>query len=123
MAQQVLHRAGHDAEVFPVGPTPAVFEQWDGAPPDFICISALTPFALRRCRSLCKQLKQRFPDSQVILGLWDFPGALAKPKDKLAPYADKIVTSLQEALSFVGVKDHDQSCGNPGAVAAPALVS
>jgi predicted PurR-regulated permease PerM len=123
MAQQVLHRAGYDAEVFPLGHTPALFEQWDGAPPDFICISALTPFALRRGRSLCKQLKQKYPDSQIILGLWDFPGALAKPKDKLAPYADKIATSLQQTLSFVGVEDQDQSRGNRGAVAAPSLVS
>jgi CheY-like chemotaxis protein len=121
MAQQVLHRAGYDARVFPTAHPPAALEPWDGAAPDFICVSALTPFAVRRGRSLCRQLKQKYPDSQIILGLWDFPGALAKPKDKLAPYADKIATSLQQMLDFAGVED--QSHGDPGAVAAPSLVS
>ena len=46
--------------------------------PDVVCISATPPAAVMHARHLCKQLRGRFPELPLVVGLWNAQGDLSK---------------------------------------------
>ncbi len=69
---------------------------------DVVCVSALPPFATAQAKSLCKQLRQRFPDAKIVLGLWEFPGGVARAQERVGlGCADMIGTSLAQIVSLM----------------------
>jgi predicted PurR-regulated permease PerM len=49
--------------------------------PDLVCVSAVTPSELLQIRYLYKRLRQKFPDLEILIGLWnsgDDPAVLAR---------------------------------------------
>jgi predicted PurR-regulated permease PerM len=103
MATQLLRRAGHDAHTLPIGPVSAMLEQVERLHGDVICVSALPPFAAGQAKSLCRQLRQHCPKVKIVLGLWEFPGGVAKAQERVGlSCADMIGISLVQIVSLIG---------------------
>jgi predicted PurR-regulated permease PerM len=112
MVMQLLRRAGRNADALPIAAVSTMLEQLERLHPDVICVSALPPFAAGQAKSLCKQLRQRLPKAKIVLGLWEFPGGLAKAQERVGlGCADMIGTSLAQIVSLMEE-------GNPVASAA-----
>jgi hypothetical protein len=69
---------------------------------NIVCVSALPPFAAGQARSLCRQLRKSLPEVIIILGLWDFPGGVAKAQERVGvSCADRVGTSLAQIVSVI----------------------
>lgn len=103
MLAQVLELAGHPTISFPVLSSPAdILEALSGHPGDLVCISALPPFALMKARSLSKQLRARFPELRIVIGLWHFSGGGANADERLGrAFTVDVVTTLAQAVERV----------------------
>lgn len=102
MLAQLLRRAGHDAYPVPIGPVQAMLDQVHEQQAHVVCVSALPPFAQAQARSLCKGLRQRYPQLKIFLGLWDFPGGIAKIQERGSfAAADVIGTSLGQIAALM----------------------
>ncbi len=102
MVAHLLRRAGHDAHAVPIGPVQAMLDQVQELPAGIVCVSALPPFAQTQARSLCKRLRQRYPHLKIFLGLWDFPGGVAKIQERGSfNSADVIGSSLSQIVSLM----------------------
>ena len=52
---------------------------------------------------LCKRLRARFPDLQIMVGLWDAQGEPQKAKDRIASAgANHTVTTFAQGLEHLG---------------------
>jgi predicted PurR-regulated permease PerM/methylmalonyl-CoA mutase cobalamin-binding subunit len=103
MLAQALELAGHPTVCFPVLGSPAeVLETLSIEPGDVVCISALPPFALINARSLSKQLRERFPEVRIVLGLWNFSEGGARVDERLGKaFIVDVVTTLAQAVERV----------------------
>jgi predicted PurR-regulated permease PerM len=67
-----------------------------------VLISALQPPAGSHTESLCRRLRQRFPQMKILVGLWAADGDVAKVAVRLkAAGADEVVTTLHGAVQRV----------------------
>jgi hypothetical protein len=102
MLAQLLEQAGHAALSFPFDSqlqNTVEFVKPDHK--DLFCISALPPFAFSHAKVLCHQLRGRFPNTRVIVGVWGFSGDTEKALHRFQPsFPDKLVTSLADAIEF-----------------------
>jgi predicted PurR-regulated permease PerM len=99
MLMQLLEPQGYTAFSFPAGTSAPIAEL---TPDDVICVSALPPFAFANARSLCGQLRARFPKSKMIVGIWGFTGDVAQALqrfDRSKP--DALVSSLAQVIERV----------------------
>jgi predicted PurR-regulated permease PerM/methylmalonyl-CoA mutase cobalamin-binding subunit len=65
---------------------------------DVVCISAMPPAAATHARYLCKRLRGRFPEAQLIVGLWNVKGDLNKAKERIGcGAATHVVGTLADA--------------------------
>jgi methanogenic corrinoid protein MtbC1 len=79
-----------------------ICEILSGHPEDIVCICALPPFALLHARTLSKQLRARFPESKIIVGVWNVSEDAPKVKERLGKaFADTVVTTLKEMLAEI----------------------
>jgi DNA-binding NarL/FixJ family response regulator len=70
--------------------------------PDVVCISATPPAAVMHARHLCRQVRGRFPQVHVVVGLWDAQGDLSKAKTRIGGAATThVVATLAEAQEQV----------------------
>jgi predicted PurR-regulated permease PerM len=70
--------------------------------PDVVCISATPPVAVMHARHLCRQVRGRFPQVSVVVGLWNAQGDLSKAKTRIGSVATThVVTTLADALEQV----------------------
>ena len=67
----------------------------DGA--QVVCISYLSPEPAVQARHFCRRLKRRWPNVQIVLGLWNAPAELLGEEACKALGADAVVTSIGEA--------------------------
>ncbi len=103
MFVQLLQIAGHDAHALHVDSFPRMLEEVALLHPAVICVSALPPYAATHAKTLCNRLRTSYPQTKVILGLWEFSGGIAKAQDKVGTNcADAIGTSLEQLVSLVG---------------------
>jgi len=73
-----------------------------GSKTDLVVISAMPPGAASHARYLCKKIRTKFPKIQMIIGLWNATGDVAKIKRRLACDADSRVTiRLREAVDLI----------------------
>ena len=69
--------------------------------PRLICISALPPGAAIHARYLCKKMREHFPETTLLVGLWNAQGDVQKTKERLHSCgASIVVTNLADALQF-----------------------
>jgi hypothetical protein len=102
MVVQLLGRAGCNAEAMPITAVSTMLERVEQLRPGIICISALPPFAAVQAKSLCKRIRQQYPAIKIVLGLWEFPGGVAKAQERVgAGCADLIGTSLAQIVPLM----------------------
>jgi predicted PurR-regulated permease PerM len=103
MLSQVLERLGCATISFPVVSSPvAVLENFSTEPGDIVCVSALPPFALMKARSLSKELRSRFPELRILVGLWGFSGGGAKADERLGKaFTVEVVTTIGQAVEKI----------------------
>ncbi len=112
MLAQLLEQAGHTTISLPVDGSMPVLQALSPAPDDVICISALPPFALARCRALSRDLRARFPKVPTIVGIWGFTGETNQVSAQPDPTrSEKILTTLAEAVERI----HEIKTGATGA--------
>lgn len=114
MLAQLLVRLGCEVRHLPVTPRANLLNELATYAPEIAVISALPPFAVGQARSLCKRLRQRQPNLKLLVGLWNFEGGAAKAQDRVGPnVADRIVTSLQQAVSLLAETKHGSGNETP----------
>ena len=65
-----------------------------------VCVSALPPLAATHARYLCKRLRPKFPQLELIVGIWQTRAISKKTQERLAATGiNKLVTTLGEAAS------------------------
>ena len=102
MIAQLLKASGCIVRLLPIENQSDLVEKIAADAPQVALVSALPPFAVGQARARCKQLRQRHPELKIILGLWTFEGGGAKALERLGlGCATAVVTSLQEAVSFL----------------------
>jgi predicted PurR-regulated permease PerM len=102
MCEQLLKRLGCSVRCLPMEDTATVAVEADRDGPHVAVISALPPFGVGQSRSLCKLLRQRYPQLKVILGLWAFKGGIAKARERVrTDCVDLVATSFQQAIVFL----------------------
>lgn len=70
--------------------------------PDVICISATPPSAVMHARHLCNRLRRRFPETSLVVGLWNAQGDLSKAKARLGcGDTTHVVATLADAQEHV----------------------
>jgi hypothetical protein len=70
--------------------------------PDLVCISATPPAAVMHARHLSKQVRGRFPEVPLVVGLWNAQGDLSKAKTRIGGGATThVVATLAEAQQQV----------------------
>jgi methylmalonyl-CoA mutase cobalamin-binding subunit len=66
--------------------------------PQVICISAMAPAAMMHARALCKRLRGRVPEGNLVVGLWHAQDDLDKAKERIGCGPNiHLVTTLAEA--------------------------
>ena len=102
MLVQLLQLANYEAEALPAATVSTMLERVEQLEPDTICVSALSPFPVMQAKSLCKQIRRRWPAVKLVLGLWEFPGGLEKAQERIGSgCSDMIGTSVVQVVSLV----------------------
>ena len=68
--------------------------------PDVVCVSATAPAAVMHARYMCKQLRGRFPNLALVVGLWDSHSDLDKAQERIGCGA-AVVATLAAAKSHI----------------------
>jgi hypothetical protein len=104
MLAQILEKKGLVTVSFPMaGASP---NEWlalmQAGRSDVICISALPPYAFGPARTMCQQIRERFPKLKVVVCVWGFTG---DPQKAMARFErtqpDRLSTSIAEAVAHV----------------------
>ncbi len=109
MVSQLLEREGYATISFPLfelSPTEWL-EMIEAGPGDIVCISSLPPYAFSPARTLCRQIRERFPQLKIVVCVWGFGGDTQKAMarfERTPP--DRISTSLADAVKQVGELAH-----------------
>lgn len=99
MLAQLIERAGHEAQCVPLGSAAEMLAQVKEEKPDFICISALPPFAIAHARALYARLLAQAPNVRIDIGLWNFSGDPLKVSHRLAlKEGSRVCTKLAEFI-------------------------
>jgi len=100
MLAQLLRQNGfNQAGALAIGSVEEMLEQVGRRDAGVVCVSALPPFAVGQARSLCKQLRARFPQLAIVVGLWGFAGGVPKAQERVGPSCtDAVCTNLSEAI-------------------------
>jgi len=103
MLAQLLEQKGYVALSFPHGTPPlAMLALADPGKDDVICISALPPYAFASARTICKQIRGRFPKIKLVAGVWGFKGDTEKARARFErSQPDRLITGLAEALKQI----------------------
>ncbi len=70
--------------------------------PDVVCISAVPPAAVAHARRLRMRLRRRFPELNLVVGLWNSPGDLNEAKERIgSDLKTQIVATLADAQAQI----------------------
>jgi hypothetical protein len=103
MLAQLLETEGIPAVCLPVTGWPAAsLDELSIQQSDIVCISALPPFAVLNARSLSKKVRERFPCSKFLVGLWSASGGDPKMAERIEKaFPGEVVTTLAGAVEEV----------------------
>jgi len=69
---------------------------------DVVCISAVPPAAVAHARRLRMRLRRRFPELNLVVGLWNSPGDLNEAKERIgSDLKTQIVATLADAQARI----------------------
>jgi predicted PurR-regulated permease PerM len=67
-----------------------------------VIVSAMPPSAVAHSRYLCKRVHARFPQTQMVVGLWSYKGDIRRAKDRIAcAESVQLCTTLRDALDEI----------------------
>jgi hypothetical protein len=100
MLAQILEQEGRVALSCPLGASPLeTLTLLRPGQEDVICISALPPYAFAAARTLCKQIRGRYPTVTLVVGVWGFNGDTEKAKARFErTQPDRLITGLAQAV-------------------------
>lgn len=104
MLAQLLEQAGHTALSLPIAhASPAeLLALIEKRRDDVICISALPPYAFPPARTMCKLIRERFPELKVVIGVWGFSGDTEKAKARFErAQPDRLLTSMAKTVEQI----------------------
>jgi len=121
MLAQLLEQKGLAALSFPVGGLSP--NEWipliEATNSDVVCISALPPYAFAPARTMCKQIRERFPKLKVLVCVWGFGGDRDKAAARFERFdPDRLCTSLAEAVEHLQELLYPQREGEEAPVVA-----
>ena len=121
MLAQLLERQSEQAQCISLGANAEMIDQLVEDKPDVIVVSALQPFALTHARRLYSQLRARLPQTTVLVGLWNFTGAIDSLSARFGPDAQGlIVTNLAAAMQKIdALRVEHRMLQDTGAIASP----
>jgi hypothetical protein len=101
MLAQIVDIRGCVVETVPATATAAASELVDCVEQrkaDVVCISAAPPAAVAHARRLRMRLRRRFPELNLVVGLWNSAGDLAEAKERIGTDSrTRIVATLADA--------------------------
>ena len=102
MLAQILEQAGRVVLACPLGASRLeMLTLLQPGENDVICISALPPYAFSPARTLCKEIRGRFPKVKIVVGVWGFKGDTEKAKARFErTQPDRLLTNLAEAVEY-----------------------
>jgi len=102
---QLLEQAGCATVSFPLDSSlESMLDVVEPTGNDVFCISAIPPFAFSHARTVNRQLRRKFPQAKILIGIWGFSGDLDRALQRFQPSPpDKLVTSLADALEYLGI--------------------
>jgi predicted PurR-regulated permease PerM len=105
MLAQLLEQAGFATIAFPVdSAAQSLLGLIEPAANDICCISSVPPFAFSHAKTVSRQLRKKFPQAKILVGVWGFTGDLERGLQRFQPAPpDKLVSTLAEALTYLGV--------------------
>ncbi len=105
MLAQLLEHAGRAAVSFPLGASSGnMLDLVAPAADDVFCISSIPPFAFSHARTLNRELRAKYPQTRILIGVWGFTGEVERALQRFQPTRpDKLVNSLAAALEYLGV--------------------
>jgi hypothetical protein len=126
MLLNTLHTAGLRAELLGAALLASeAVERATALAPRHVCISALPPGAVLHAGVLCKRLRARLPDAQIVVALWHADGDAGRATQRLlAAGATSVVTTINAAINaLASVDEAVQAVGADSDGAAAALPS
>jgi hypothetical protein len=105
MLSKLLELGGCMALSFPVAPDLLhLLQIIEPSADDVICISALPPFAFSQAKTLSRQVRARFPQTKLVVGVWGFAGEVAPALERFQePRPDCLVTTLEQAMQSIAI--------------------
>jgi len=99
MLVELLERRGDYAHCISLGTNAEMIDQLLKDKPDVVIVSALQPFALAHARKLYLQIRAGLPKATIMVGLWNFNGAIEGVSARFGPDAQGLIaTTLEAAL-------------------------
>jgi DNA-binding NtrC family response regulator len=109
MLSQMLRRAGHAVKTIPPGNEDHVLAEIFAGRPDVVCLSALPPYAMSYARTLYEAVQSRQSDLEIVIGLWNHSGDLAKAAKVITgEQRIPICTTLAEAVQRVSLREQPE---------------
>ncbi len=103
MLVHLLEREGDYAQCISLSTNGEMIAQLVEDKPDMVIVSALQPFALTHARKLYSQIRAGLPETTVMVGLWNFNGAIESVSARFGPdLQGLIVTNLGAAVEKLG---------------------
>jgi predicted PurR-regulated permease PerM len=103
MLAQLIDREGESAQYMSLGIPAEMIDKLAAGKPDVVIVSSLQPYALTHARKLYSQIRARLPEAIVMVGLWNFQGAIESVMARFGPDAQGlIVTTLAAAIEKLG---------------------
>src|SRR5208283_1425560 len=110
MLVQLLEREDNYAQCISLGTNAEMIDQLVEDKPDVVIVSALQPLALAHARKLYLQIRARLPKTTVMVGLWNFSGAIESVSARFGPDAHGLVVkNLEAALDKVSALRRERS--------------
>ncbi len=105
MLAQLLEQGGQATVSFPAGTSSGnLLDVVAPTANDVFCISSIPPFAFSHARTLNRQLRAKYPQTKILIGVWGFTGEIERALQRFQPTRpDKFVSSLADALEYLGV--------------------
>ena len=99
MLAQLLESEGACAKVISAETLAAeIVDEVEQQNADAVCISAMPPLAVMHSRYLCKRLAMRFPDLNVVVGLWHVAN-IERAKERIRTCGtERVASTLMQAV-------------------------
>jgi predicted PurR-regulated permease PerM len=102
MLAQLLEQLGQNSHCLALGTKAELLKTLRDLKPAIICISALPPLAFAHARHLYLQMYEAFPEAQILIGLWGYPGDLSRISNRMRlREADHVFGTLREMVTHI----------------------